>query len=234
LEEDDDPMDDVEVPSDQDELLEEPLVAHVHDNYPRLWPPQDFCERMAEHATRPGICRQAPLFDEAKLAYASVLEALQGKSRGKASGYYQPLHDPFVRKLLEGIHSMLHFYINLSSAMYAKWGDSASMAALGLGHGKHCARVLSQLACQYILDRKALPVNPYSEWNKSMLADEDLADDIRLHLQSLGKEITVDKLVAYLDDPEVCRKHGINKKISERTAHRYLNELGYQCVVKPN
>jgi len=93
---------------------------------------------------------------------------------------------------------MLHFYINPSSAMYAKWGDSASMAALGLGHGKHCAQVLAQLAHQYILDHEVLPVNPYSEWNKSILADEDLADDIQLHLQSLGKEITADKLVAYL------------------------------------
>ena len=73
---------------------------------------------------------------------------------------------------------MLHFYINLSSAMYAKWGDSASMAALGLGHGKNCARVLAQLAHQYILDHEVLPVNPYGEWNKSMLEDEDLADDI--------------------------------------------------------
>jgi len=76
LEEDDNPMDDIEVPSDQDELLAEPLVAHVHDDYPQPWPPQDFHERMAEHMTCPGICWQALLFDEAKIAYASILEVL--------------------------------------------------------------------------------------------------------------------------------------------------------------
>ena len=71
-------------------------------------------------------------------------------------------------------------------------------------------------------------MNPYSGWNKSMMADEDLADDIRLHLQSLGKEITVARLVAYLNDPEVRSKHGIYKRISECTVYHYLNELGYQ------
>jgi hypothetical protein len=108
------------------------------------------------------------------------------------------------------------------------------MAAIGLGHGNHCARVLVQLARQYILDRDVLPVNPYGGWNRSMLADEDLDDDIRQHLQSLGNEITTDKLVSFLHDPEVCGKHGIDKKVSERTARRYLNDLGYRCVTKPN
>jgi len=71
-------------------------------------------------------------------------------------------------------------------------------------------------------------MNPYGGWNKSMLADEDLADNIWLHLQSLGKEITVAKLVAYFNAPKVHSKHGIHKRISECTACCYLNELGYQ------
>jgi hypothetical protein len=108
------------------------------------------------------------------------------------------------------------------------------MAAIGLGHRNHCARVLVQLARQYILDREVLPVNPYGGWNRSMLADEDLADDIRLHLQSLGNEITANKLVAFLHDPDVCSKHGIDIKVSECTARRYLNDLGYWYVAKPN
>jgi len=88
------------------------------------------------------------------------------------------------------------------------------MAALGLGHGTHCAQVLAQLACQYILDCEVLPVNSYGRWNKSMLADEDLTDDIQPYLKSLGKEITAAKLVAYLNDSKVFSKHGIHKRIS--------------------
>ncbi|KAJ7445275.1 hypothetical protein FB451DRAFT_1412795 [Mycena latifolia] len=68
----------------------------------------------------------------------------------------------------------------------------------------------------------------YGEWNESMLADEDLANDIRLHLQSLGKEITAEKLVNYLNSPEVREEHNIDKPISLTTARRYLDELGYR------
>ncbi|KAJ6524130.1 hypothetical protein DFH09DRAFT_1372266 [Mycena vulgaris] len=60
-----------------------------------------------------------------------------------------------------------------------------------------------------------------------MLAHEDLANDIRLYLQSLGKEITADKLVEYLNSPEVRVEHGIDKPVSLTTARRYLDELGY-------
>jgi len=51
---------------------------------------------MAEHMTHPGLGQQAPLLNEAKLAYGSVLELLQGKSQGKGSGYYQPSFVPFM------------------------------------------------------------------------------------------------------------------------------------------
>jgi hypothetical protein len=76
-----------------------------------------------------------------------------------------------------------------------------------------------------------LDVNPYGEWNESMLADEDLANDIRLYLQSLGKEITAEKLVEYLNDPVVHIEHGIDKPVSLTTARRYLGELGYRSVI---
>jgi phage terminase large subunit-like protein len=105
------------------------------------------------------------------------------------------------------------------------------LAAHGLGRGKYCARVLAALAWEFIINREVLNVNPYGEWNESMLADEDLANDIRLHLQSLGKDITAEKLVSYLNSPEVREEHNIDKPISLTTARRYLDELGYRSVV---
>jgi hypothetical protein len=62
-------------------------------------------------------------------------------------------------------------------------------------------------------------------------ADEDLANDIRLHLQSLGKDITAEKLVSYLNSPEVHEEHNIDKLILLTTVRRYLDELGYRSVV---
>jgi hypothetical protein len=43
-----------------------------------------------------------------------------------------------------------------------------------------------------------LPVNPYGDWNKSMLVDEDLVNDINLYLQELGGSIMAAKLVKFL------------------------------------
>jgi hypothetical protein len=63
-----------------------------------------------------------------------------------------------------------------------------------------------------------------------MLADEDLATDVRNHLQELGKFITAEKLVQYLAREDVMEKHGLEKTISISTARRYLNELGYRWV----
>jgi hypothetical protein len=61
-----------------------------------------------------------------------------------------------------------------------------------------------------------------------MLADKDLANDVRDHLQALGKFITADKLVNFLLREDIMNKHGLDHKISDRTVRRYLNELGYQ------
>jgi len=77
-----------------------------------------------------------------------------------------------------------------------------------------------------------LPVNPYGDWNESMLADEDLMNDINLHFQELRKEITAQKLVEYLARDDVREKHGITKAISERTAQRYLKALGYRWTTQ--
>ncbi len=61
-----------------------------------------------------------------------------------------------------------------------------------------------------------------------MLADEDLAEDIHLHLQQLGKFITAEELLKYLHRPNVKLKHGIDQDISDTTARNYLHTLGYQ------
>jgi hypothetical protein len=95
---------------------------------------------------------------------------------------------------------------------------SAQQAAIALGRGEHCARVLACLAWQFIVNCNVLPINPYGKWKTSMLADENLADDIQLHLQELGSYITADKLVRYLKWPDVRAKHGILHDVSLDTA----------------
>ena len=64
-------------------------------------------------------------------------------------------------------------------------------------------------------------------WNESMLVDKDLANDINIYLQEIGKEISAQKLIEFLARDEIRLKHGISKLIFMQTAQRYLNILGY-------
>ncbi|THU79174.1 hypothetical protein K435DRAFT_698465 [Dendrothele bispora CBS 962.96] len=102
------------------------------------------------------------------------------------------------------------------------------MAAVSLNRGIYCAKILRKLARQYIIDRTVLPINPFGEWKESMLADEDLCNDINLYLQEIGNDITAEKLVSYLARDDVREKHGISQPITVRTARRYLHTLGYR------
>ncbi|EEB86790.1 hypothetical protein MPER_16120, partial [Moniliophthora perniciosa FA553] len=54
--------------------------------------------------------------------------------------------------------------------------------------------------------------------------------DLNTYLQEIGNHITAEKVVLYLSRPEVMEKHGIEKKISVRTARRYLRYLGFRFM----
>lgn len=226
----DDPLDLIDVPEHDDELLATP-PSH-DDEYPRPCASRTFLDRMHKQATRAGARHQAPNLGEAKTALDCLQRYLRRELRGtdlwgrRGVGYKDPDISAFTRNRLIGIQTLLNLYVTpVEGGTYAHWGASARLAAHGLGRGKHCAHVLAALAWE------VLDVNPYGEWNDSMLADEDLANDIRLYLQSLGKEITADKLVQYLNSPEVRVEHGIDKPVSLTTARRYLDELGYRSVI---
>ena len=104
-----------------------------------------------------------------------------------------------------------------------------------MGRGRYCACQLAALVQKFLDDHTFLPVNPYGDWNQTMLIDEDLSNDINLYLQEIGKDISVKKVVNFLAQEEVKQKHGITKAISEQTARWYLNALGYPfCTAKVN
>ncbi|KAJ7187586.1 hypothetical protein GGX14DRAFT_580946 [Mycena pura] len=189
---------------------------------------QDEYANIFEPFCAPGKLREAPSVEVAATAVTDLKAILRGDSRGKAGGYKDPKHDPFVRLRLEGMRTFLNLYVDPRSTTHGHWGASAMQAAVCLGRGSHYCRTVCKLARQFIHDRSLLPINPYGNWKDTMLLDEDLAVDINLYLQELGKDITADKLRLFLARPEVMEKHGITKTISVRTARRYLHTLGYR------
>jgi len=178
--------------------------------------------------TRDGKLREAPTLPAAEAALRDIREFLRGIPRGKGGGYTPPQMDTFKRYRMDGMRSLLALYTNPLSKTYGKWGASSLQAALTLNHGRYCARQLCKLSRAYIYDRTVLPLNPYGDWNETMLVDEDLCTDVNAYLQEIGSHITAEKLVEFLTRPEIKEKHGITKKISTRTACRYLQALGYR------
>ncbi|KAJ6613906.1 hypothetical protein B0H10DRAFT_2221886 [Mycena sp. CBHHK59/15] len=204
----DNDLDSETVPPELDELCAVDAGAFAGDGYPRPAPPKTFIEKMAALGTKKALAA-APDITSAKAALMDIELVLRGPSRGKGGGYTPPDLSPWVRVRMEGIRSHLAQYTNPNSVTYRKWGISARQAAIAAG-------------------RDVVAVNPFGKWKQSMLVDEDLATDVREHLQELGQFITADKLVDYLSREDIMDKHGLDKKISVRTARRYLNELGYR------
>ncbi|KAL1743021.1 hypothetical protein HDZ31DRAFT_1100, partial [Schizophyllum fasciatum] len=181
-----------------------------------------------------GNMRAAPAVSAAERAAHDIYCILRGDSRGpKHGGYKDPDFDVFRLQKLLGMQAMLNAYIHPMSATFQQWGASARQAAIGLGRGDYCAEALARLCRRYIEDRSLLPVNPYGKWTSSMLADEDLRGDIDEYLMSLGKDITVGKLVNFLRRADIKEKHNIAKDVSEITARCYLHSRGYRRFMCP-
>ena len=184
-------------------------------------------DRLGLGVKRDGKLREAPTQIQT-LEALTKLKAKLHPPRKTGRGYKDPELDSFVRKKMEGMQSMLHFYTISNSSTYKKWGASALQAAISVGCGRYCACQLAKLSRKFIEDRSIVPVNPYGNWNESMLVDEDLTSDISLYLQELGNNISARKVVDFLATPDIKDRHGITKSITERTARRYLNTLGYR------
>jgi len=143
-------------------------------------------------------------------------------------GYCYLALDPFKRDRLDGMKIMLRFYTNNLSNTCGHWAASSLQAAVALGRGIYCARVIRRLVRAFIADRTVLPENPYGAWRVSMLCEEGLASDIKLHLRELGDNITAAKLCEFVNGAELRARHGIEQPISVSTACRWLKVLGYR------
>lgn len=198
---------------------------HVSDM--RTPPPAVPTSSSTTARVRDGILRQAPTIQEATAARDDLLLKFR-KPRTNAPGFVYLELNPFERDRLEGMRTMLNFYVDPKSKTYGHWGASSLQAAVSLQRGLYCARTLRVMVRAYITNRSILPRNPYGDWKTSMLCDQDLANDLMLHLQELGDGFTAASVVEYLRREDVKIKHGISKVISERTACRWLTTLGYR------
>lgn len=72
------------------------------------------------------------------------------------------------------------------------------------------------------------PRNPERWWKASVLEDEDIANEIKLHLQQVGKYARAEDIVIFFDNPETLARFRLKKKISIRTAQRWMSRNGFR------
>lgn len=185
--------------SDSDEDFEEE-IARIHAKYAR----PDIHEHTIPHATH--LPPKGPLKgydytpfqpqDQSKEqrdifiapTQADAISALKDlrahikPHRQTGRGYTDPNIDLWTRARLEGMRSLLLMYTSEGSLTYNHWAPSSMQASIGMGRGRHCARRLREMCCAYIISRKILPLNPFGDWNESMLVDENLRNEISIYL----------------------------------------------------
>ena len=91
---------------------------------------------------------------------------------------------------------------NAQSTCGSHWCTASLDTAQAAEHGPWLAQQLREWTQTFILDRKS-PFNIYGCWNVSILEDEDLAQRIHLHLQSIGQYVKAADIINYLNTPEM-------------------------------
>lgn len=189
---------------------------------------------VAEHD---GTLRAAPTILTAHQAYIDIQLVLR-PCQNNGQGYKDLGLDLLLRTRLEWIKAFLWVYVDENNdlpqdANGARWIVASLRAANTAQKGPWFSQQLCEWTRAYILDWKNLPVNIYGTWNRSQLEDEDLANEIALHLQGIGKWIKAMDIVHYLDQPEVKRWHKLKKSISVATAQRWMQQMGYRWQKNP-
>jgi len=123
---------------------------------------------------------------------------------------------------------MLHFLRIYQINGYEGWIASSEQAArIGGQKAKWTARRLREWTHAFVCDMKNLPDHEYGKWNSSVLEDEDLVQEICLHLQSKGPYVCAMDIVHFLEIPEMKEWLNLKKPIWERMACRWMNRMGY-------
>ncbi|KAJ7439833.1 hypothetical protein FB451DRAFT_1059297, partial [Mycena latifolia] len=128
---------------------------------------------------------------------------------------------------------MLAFLRLYAAEGYTEWGKNADTIAKTAGNGAWMLRRLRQWAIAFMKDETNLPNAEYGKFNSSVLEDEDLSQEIHLHLQSLGPFISAQDVVNYMSSEEMKSRLNLKHGISLRTAQRWMKQMKYRWQSEP-
>jgi hypothetical protein len=176
-----------------------------------------------------GIFLPSPSIEDAQAALTAIKLILK-PPRASGIGTKDPQIDLLLHGQLDLMKMFLANYVNSDNS----WITSSLAVAHAAERGPWLARRLREWSRNFIADHEDLPLNKYGKWNVSLLEDEDFAQDIHLHLQSIGKYVKALDIVDYLNTPEMKAKYKLKKPISLATAQRWMKQMEYRWGKEPN
>jgi hypothetical protein len=178
-----------------------------------------------------GTHRFVPTIAEAEATFRDIKQILK-PSRKNGPGSVHHNLDELMHSCIEAMRRFLWKYVAGNDTTL--WVPASLETARDHERGPYHARLLREWTHAFIVNRKDLPTNIYGTWKASMLDDEDLAQAIHLHLQSLGPWIRAQDVVDFVKRPETMAQFGLKKPISLATAHRWMKRLGYRWTTSPS
>ncbi|KAK7014171.1 hypothetical protein R3P38DRAFT_2457219, partial [Favolaschia claudopus] len=198
-------------------------VHFSNDNHGFIMP-----ER-AEHRKLPS---PVPAKESVDAAIKNMQDLLHPR-RAKGRGHSKTNLDLVTSARME---SMIRFLRLYKAAGYQGWtvhSETVATASGKCGSKTWMARRIREWTIKFCDDKKNIPKHSHGRWNSSMLSDEDLAGDIHMHLQSLGKWVTAKDIARYVATPDFQARLRIKRQITVRTAQRWMKRMGYRWKREP-
>jgi hypothetical protein len=233
------------VAQNDDEPLDIPLPVDDEDKelarYEAMTKPQ-----------RIGVFQPPPSISEARSArdhLDAILNPPSLTSRYRRSKK-ENVMSPLLRERLQLMSHFLNTYTELAESQpgaTGHWSKAADLVGIVYAKprkvgrpkpkkvGTSLARNLKAWTQAFIADREVLPyANQKGGAGRSLLEDEDLCQEISVHLQSKGKYIRALDIVHFLATPDVMARLKRTKTIGLTTARRWLQRMGYRWAREPS
>ena len=179
--------------------------------------------------------RKPPTVNQALEALAELDDLLKPnyKKNENQKRYKKSTKKGWSEQILKEVQSFLRMYTSERSKTHGQWTESAYQTAIKSGKDNMSdskSRAIRKRAKEFITKR-LVPQNPFGTWSHSKIdEDEELKQELNLHLQSKGLYMCAEDIKEFLNDPEIQEKYGFNRNICLATAKRWMKKLGYRWV----
>ena len=190
---------------------------------------------------------QLPSIEQLEEAMVDLEKLVRPPRCDKRQAYKDPGFDNKTIKRLEAMRLLCFNVLELErnkapgEKSRGNWTKASVTTARSLGYsnknsqkpGAKKAKNIRKFLRLFIDDREEVPTCNWTTSGRSLIDDEDFAQEIHAHLQTLGKYVSAEAIVRFLDTPEMLERLHRKKTISLTTAQRWMKKMDYRWTLNP-